>query len=134
LARLRQETIDKARQDARDTITAARREMNQLLEQFKQDRRKETAEKFGRKQKSWKPALPRQDSSHHLLMRLKPGSVVQVRSLGRDATVISVDQSRNKVRVRAGSIEMEVPLHGLIIALVTAGSKPGQRKRNLRSR
>ena len=124
LARLRQETIEKARQDARDTITAARREMNQLLEQFKQDRRKETESKFRQKTEELEASFAPTGQQAPSADDLQPGSLVQVRSLGREAIVISADQARNKVRVRAGSIEMEVPLHGLIIGSSTAASKP----------
>ncbi len=123
LARLRQETIEKARADARDTITAARRDMNQLLEQFKQDRRKETADKFRQKAEELEASFAPTGQQPPSADALQPGSIVQVRSLGREATVISVDQARNKVRVRAGSIEMEVPLHGLIISTDVAHSK-----------
>lgn len=115
LARLRQETIEKARQDARDTITAARREMNQLLDQFKQDRRRETAEKFRQRSEALEAGFAPAGQQAPAVETLKPGSRVQVRSLGREATIISVDHSRGKVRVQAGSIEMEVPLHGIIL-------------------
>ena len=124
LTRLRQETIEKARAEARDTITAARREMNQLLEQFRQDRRKETADSFRKKTEELEAHFAAPEQQPPAAESLVTGSKVQVRSLGREATVISVDQTRNKVRVRAGSIEMEVPLHGLIIGTATAGSKP----------
>lgn len=124
LTRLRQETIDKARAEARDTITAARREMNQLLEQFRQDRRKETADSFRKKTEELEAHFAAPEQQPPAAESLVAGSKVQVRSLGREAIVISVDQARNKVRVRAGSIEMEVPLHGLIIGTATAGSKP----------
>jgi len=124
LVRLRQETIEKARQDARDTITAARREMNQLLEQFKQDRRKETADKFRQKSEELEANFAPAGQQAPSADALQPGSIVQVRSLGREATVISIDQARHKVRVRAGSIEMEVPLHGLIAGTNATHSKP----------
>lgn len=113
LLRLRQETIDKARAEARDTITAAKREMNQLLEQFKQNRRKETAEKFRQQTEQLEAQFASAEQQPPSTESLLPGSTVHVRSLGREAIVISIDQARNKVRVRAGSIEMEVPMHGL---------------------
>jgi DNA mismatch repair protein MutS2 len=129
LVQLRQETIDKARADARDLITAARREMNQLLEQFKQDRRKETAETFRQKTEELEASFAPAGQQAPAADLLKAGSVVQVRSLGRDATVVSVDQSRNKVRVRAGSIELEVPLHGLSVIQGQEARKQGQGSR-----
>jgi DNA mismatch repair protein MutS2 len=129
LALLRQETIDKARQDARDTVTAARRELNHLLEQFKQDRRKETAEKLRVRAEELEAAFAPSDQQPPDAGALKPGSVVHVRSLGRNANVISVDQSRQKVRVRAGSIELEVPLHGLAPCQSPEAGGKGQARR-----
>lgn len=126
LARLRQETLDKARADARDTITAARREMNLLLEQFRQDRRKETAVRFRQRAEQLDAAFAPTGEQAPTLETLQPGAVVLVRSLEREATVVSIDQPRSKVRVRAGSIEMEVPLHGLIPTADTA-PKPAKK-------
>ena len=130
LTRLRQETIDKARSEARDTITAARREMNQLLEQYKQDRRKETADQFRQRAEQLDAAFAPTGQQAPVLDSLQPGAVVQVRSLGRVATVVSVDQPRNKVRVRAGSIEMEVPLHGLTTLQGQGTGGKGQKIKN----
>lgn len=113
LAQLRQETIEKARQEARDTITTARRELNQLLEQFKKDRRQETCARLRERAEELESAFAPADQQPPESSTLKPGSVVHVRTLGRDANVIALDQARQRVRVRAGSIELEVPLHGL---------------------
>ncbi len=126
LARLRQETIEKARQEARDTITAAKREMNMLLEQFKQDRRKETADSFRKRTEELEAHFAAPEQQPPAVESLVPGCLVQVRSLGREATVISIDQARNKVRVRAGSIELEVPLHGLLLGS-DAAVKPAKK-------
>lgn len=127
LTQLRQETIDKARAEARDVITAARREMNQLLEQFKQDRRKETEGKFRQKAEELEACFAPTSQRAPSADDLQPGTTVQVRSLGREATIISVDQPRNKVRVRAGSIEMEVPLHGIILDGSAGHAKPAKK-------
>jgi DNA mismatch repair protein MutS2 len=129
LALLRQETIEKARQDARDTVTAARRELNQLLEQFKQDRRKETAEKLRERAEELEAVFAPSDQQPPAPDMLKPGTVVHVRSLGRDASVISVDQTRLKVRVQAGRLELEVPVHGLTHMQGQGTTKQGQGSR-----
>ena len=126
LARLRQDTIDKARQEARDTITVARREMNLLLEQYRQERRKETSDRFRQRSEQLEAAFAPVEQQPPQLDCLQPGAVVQVRSLGRDATLLSVDQARGKVRVRAGSIEMEVPLHGLAVSSNAVSRHPGK--------
>jgi len=128
LALLRQETIEKARQDARETVTAARRELNQLLDQFKHDRRRETAGKLRERAEELEAAFAPSDQQPPDADTLKPGTVVHVRSLGRDANIVTVDLARQKARVRAGSLELEVPLHGLS-ALQGQGSRgKGQKK------
>ncbi len=121
LVRLRQETIEKARQDARDTITAAPRDESVMDIQAGAQ---ETEVKFRQKAEELEASFAPTGQQAPSADALQPGSIVQVRSLGREATVISIDQARHKVRVRAGSIEMEVPLHGLIIGTTTAAPKP----------
>jgi DNA mismatch repair protein MutS2 len=125
LAQLRQETLDKARQEARDTISAARRELNQLMEQFRKDRRQETSIKLKERIEALETAFAPADQQPPNVESLKPGLVVHVRSLGRDASIVSVDQTRQKVRVQAGSLELEVPIHGLAPRQGQGPSKPG---------
>lgn len=48
--------------------------------------------------------------------RLSPGDAVYVRFLGYDVSVISVIANLNRVRIRAGSIELEVPVSELLPA------------------
>jgi DNA mismatch repair protein MutS2 len=113
LDELRRRIAEQGRDEARALVTATRRELNSLLDEYRKERRKETAdrlrERAGHLEASFAPAdqqTPAADS-------LKPGQQVHLRLLDRGATVVAVDQARQKVRVRAGSIEMEVPLHGL---------------------
>ncbi len=114
LSELRQETIERARQDARETITTARRELNQLIEQFKKDRRAETAARFRDKAEELEIRFTPKDDQTPDSASLKPGMQVHIRSLEREATIITVDLARQKVRVRAGSIELEVPVNGIL--------------------
>lgn len=132
LARLRQETIEKARQEARDTISAARRELNQLLDQFKHDRRQETAAKLRERADELEAVFAPPDQQPPAAASLKPGDSVHVRSLGRDATVVTVDAAKQKVRVQAGSLELEVPLHGLAPKTDTVGRKSAGVSGNIR--
>lgn len=113
LAQLRQETIEKAREEARNTVSTARRELNRLLDEFKKDRRQETAVKLRERAEELESAFAPTDQQPPDLNTLKPGTLVHVRSLGRDASIVAVDMTRQKVRVQAGRLELEVPLHGL---------------------
>ncbi|HMK60055.1 MAG TPA: endonuclease MutS2 [Dissulfurispiraceae bacterium] len=47
------------------------------------------------------------------LESLKKGDVVYVKSIEADAQVVSVDSRRERVRVRCGSVEVEIPYEGL---------------------
>ncbi len=110
---LRQETIDKARKEARDLVSAARCELNNLLEQFRKERRQETADRLRERASQLDAAFAPPEQQPPDPAELKPGSIVHVRSLNREASVVSIDRARQKIRVRTGSIEMEVPLHGI---------------------
>jgi len=113
LDELRRRIAEQGRDEARALVTATRRELNSLLDEYRKERRKETAdrlrERAGQLEASFAPA----DQQTPAADTLKPGQQVHLRLLDRDATVVAVDQARQKIRVRAGSIEMEVPLHGL---------------------
>ncbi len=43
------------------------------------------------------------------LSDLKKGDIVFVRSFGYDASVMEVDAKHNRLRVRSGSVEIEIP-------------------------
>jgi DNA mismatch repair protein MutS2 len=53
------------------------------------------------------------------LHEIRKGGVVFVRSLGRDASVMDIDEKYNRVRVRAGNVEIGVSLSDI-------GSKKGK--------
>ena len=125
LEELRCKVLEQGREEARSVVIAARRELNSLLETFRKERRKETAEKLRERTVELETAFAPADQQPPDSSTLKTGQTVLVRSLGREATVISVDAERHKVRVRAGSIELEVPLHGL----APAAGTPGRQKR-----
>ena len=125
LEELRCKVLEQGREEARSVVIAARRELNSLLETFRKERRKETAEKLRERTVELETAFAPADQQPPDSSTLKTGQTVLVRSLGREATVISVDAERQKVRVRAGSIELEVPLHGL----APAAGTPGRQKR-----
>lgn len=125
LDELRRRIAEQGRDEARALVTATRRELNSLLDEYRKERRKETADKLreraGQLEASFAPA----DQQAPAADTLRPGQQVHLRLLDRDATVVAVDQARQKVRVRAGSIELEVPLHGL----TQASAAPAATKR-----
>lgn len=52
----------------------------------------------------------RSEESRLTIDELKEGDIVFIRSIGHDASIIKVNRKDNRLRVRAGSMEMEVPL------------------------
>lgn len=114
LEQLKQKATDRIKAEGLKTVTNARREMNLLLEQFKQDRRRETADKLRQKTAELEAVFTPSEQAAPRADELAPGSLVQVRSIGREATILSIDSQRERVRVRAGSLELEVPLNGII--------------------
>jgi DNA mismatch repair protein MutS2 len=116
LDELRRRIAEQGRDEARALVTATRRELNSLLDEYRRERRKETADKLRERAGQLEATFAPADQQPPSADTLKPGQQVHLRLLDRDATVVAVDQARQKVRVRAGSIEMEVPLHGLALA------------------
>ncbi len=121
LEELRRRIVEQGREEARGVVTAARRELNSLLDEYRKEQRKQTAEKLRERTRELEAAFA--PSGQTLPGEaLLPGQLIHVRSLGRDATIVAVDQARQKARVRAGSIELEVPLHGLAPRQQTAAT------------
>lgn len=130
LEELRRRITEQGRDEARALVTATRRELNSLLDEYRKERRKETADKLRERAGQLEAAFAPVDQQAPAADSLKPGQQVHLRLLDRDATVVAVDQARQKVRVRAGSIEMEVPLHGLTAIQGQGSRNKGQAKQH----
>ena len=112
----RREAADKARDEARELISAARRQMNELLEEYKRERRNETIEKLRRAETEVSEDITRQMGTSDVrppLREVSPGAAVHIASLGYDGVVLSIDEKHAKARVRAGSMEVDVTLADL---------------------
>jgi DNA mismatch repair protein MutS2 len=109
----RAKIVEQGRQQARDLVSSAKRELNLLLDEFRKDRKQESAQKLRQRASELEVALSPPDQQPPDKGALAIGCEVHVRSLGRDATVVQLHG--DKVRVRAGNIELEVPLQGLAL-------------------
>lgn len=132
LEELRRSIAEKGREEARSLVAATRRELNALLEEFRRERRKETAEKLRNRASQLETAFAPADQTPPSAALLKAGDTVHVRSLGQNASVVSVDAGREKARVRAGHIELEVPLHGLMIPEAGKGTPTVRHKQQVK--
>jgi DNA mismatch repair protein MutS2 len=123
----RREVKEKAWSEARELISISRRRMNELLEEFKREKRSEIIDKLRSSEQEittqLKPAAG--DNAEYLSLAgdVKPGDSVYIRSLGHDGTVTQVTPKQGKVRVRAGSIELDVALADLFAPIKKGGDK-----------
>ncbi|HEY4744030.1 MAG TPA: endonuclease MutS2, partial [Desulfuromonadaceae bacterium] len=127
IERARREAADKARDEARELISAARRRMNELLDEYKRERRSETIEKLRRAEAEVSESITRQlggNDARPALREVKPGTAVHVASLGYDGVVLTVDERHAKARVRAGSMEIDVSLADLAAPAKPAKERP----------
>jgi DNA mismatch repair protein MutS2 len=122
----RREVKEKAWGEARELISASRRRMNELLEEFKREKRSEIIDRLRRSEEEitvlLKPA-PGEEDQGPPLRDVKAGDSVHVRSLGYNGVVIQIVPKQGKARVRAGSIELDVALANLYAPLNKSADK-----------
>ncbi|HMK43448.1 MAG TPA: endonuclease MutS2 [Dissulfurispiraceae bacterium] len=110
--RKRKEVLAAAYQESADLVLRTKREVHALIEEAKlQEKKRREAlhqldqrrDELARKQREYSPppdSLP--------IERIEAGDTVFVSSLGYDGAVVDVNRRQNRVRVRAGAIEVEV--------------------------
>ncbi len=110
--RIRKEAAEKGWNDAKELISATRRRTNALLDQFKRENRNEIVEKLRQAEVELTTRLKPGDDQPELqpIKSVKIGDSVHIRSLRCDGVVLAVDERSGKTRVRAGRMELEVPL------------------------
>lgn len=120
----RREAREKAWGEARELISLNRRRMNELLDEYKRERRAESVENLRRVEaelsEQLKP-LSSGDDDLQPLRSVKSGDSVHVRSLGHNGLVLQVLEKQHKARVRAGSMELDVALSDLVAPLKKSG-------------
>ena len=109
---IRKEAAEKGWNDAKELIAATRRRTNALLDELKREKRSETVDQLRRVETELTEQLKPQEVRLELLplKAVKPGDTVHIRSLGCDGAVLSFDMRSGKARVRAGRMELDVPL------------------------
>ncbi len=121
----RKEILARAYEEASMIAAETRRQMRAFLEEFKKSERekrrelmRQVDEKLGEITKKSREYAGGEDGipAPH---EMKKGDVIFVRSLGRDASVIDIDEKHNRVRVRAGNVEIGVSFSDI-------GSKQGK--------
>jgi DNA mismatch repair protein MutS2 len=122
----RREVREKAWGEARELISASRRRMNELLDEFKREKRSDIIDRLRQSEEEiaglLKPAPGEADAGPPLGV-VKVGDSVHVRSLGHDGVVVQVAARQGKARVRAGSIELDVAIADLYAPLGKGAEK-----------
>ncbi len=137
IAQARQEAREKAWGEARELISLSRRRMNELLEEYKRDRRSEVIEKLRQQEKEITEQLKPNGitgEERQTVGEVKAGDAVYVSSLGHEGVVLSVDTRSGKARVQAGRMELDVVLNDLFTPLgkeKAREKKPGGSSWNL---
>jgi DNA mismatch repair protein MutS2 len=122
----RREVKEKAWGEAREMISASRRRMNELLDEYKRERQSDSIDRLRQTEQEITEQLkPAAVAGADLLplQNVSVGDPVHVRSLGHNGVVIQVAQKQGKARVRAGSIELDVLLADLAEPLKKGGDK-----------
>jgi DNA mismatch repair protein MutS2 len=124
IEKLRREAVEKGWGDAKELISATRRRMNGLLEELKREKRHDIVEKIRRVEADLTAQLKPQQQRPELLplAAVKASDNVHIRTLGCDGVVLSIDERGGKARVRAGRMELDVPLRELARPQSTAES------------
>lgn len=111
IGRIRREAREKGILEAKTMVNSAKAELNRILEEAKKEKSRKAVKSIADLESKLEAELdeiaPRQPLEIH---ELRAGSSVFLRTLGSNAEVLSVDTRHKRLRVRAGSIEIEVPV------------------------
>jgi DNA mismatch repair protein MutS2 len=111
--RLLREGKEKGYQEARDIIAKARREVGAILEEARREKSRESRAKLEQAAVEVEQALaelqPREDLPPG---KIEVGAVLFVKPLNCDAQILAIGRD-GRVRVRAGSMELDVPMDAL---------------------
>lgn len=109
--RQQKEGMEKAWREAKEVVQNAKREVNAILDEARRERSRAAKEKLAAAEREMEGKLREFRPEEHLPAdKVEEGMTVFVRSIGYDAVVTAVDRGRGRLRVRAGRMELEVPL------------------------
>ena len=127
----KKEMLAKAYKEASEIVLDIKRQMNSLLEKIKKsskDKARELVKEATAVQEQVVEKIREYEVIESLSMdELREGDRVFVKPIGYDATIIKLVRKNNRLRVKAGNIEMEIPLSD-VAKLVPANFKLGRGK------
>jgi DNA mismatch repair protein MutS2 len=109
--RSRRETLEKAWIEAKEVVQGAKREINAILDQARRERSKAAKQALESMERAVEDKLVGFHPEERLSIdQLKTGMTVFVRSIGYDAVITAIDENRGRLRVRSGSMEVDIQL------------------------
>lgn len=128
--REKRDALEKAHRESREIIQNARREVNVILDEARREKSREARRKMAELEEEAEKKL-RSFHPEEIVNpdELRVGGRIFVRSLGYDAEVVAIDRKHGRLRVRAGALEIEVPVDGVAPSQgkrATAGTKGGR--------
>ncbi|HEX8948511.1 MAG TPA: endonuclease MutS2, partial [Dissulfurispiraceae bacterium] len=110
----RDEVLASAYREASSIISGIKRQMHDLLEEAREKDRAAKREAIKRAEEAQKQIAGKlrecEAAGAPPIEAIKKGDVVFIRSLGYDAPVVEVDRKHSRIKARAGSMEVEVPV------------------------
>ena len=130
-ARLVHDAREKGLLEAQQIVSRARREVAALIDEAKREKAREAKEKLDRAAREVEAALDELHPEENVDPdRIAVGDVLFVKPLNCDATILSIDRRADRVRVRAGSMELDVA----IVSLLKPKGKEPKKVRKQRAR
>ena len=132
LERLRRETKERGLLDAKAIVNSARAELNRILEDARKEKSRNAVKTLASLEAELDGKL--EEISPKPLIdpgTLQPGATVYVKTLGSNATIITVDIRHQRLRLRAGSLEAEVPFSAVSAAESTKQEARSPKKSRL---
>jgi DNA mismatch repair protein MutS2 len=109
--RRQKEALEKAWQEARDVVQKAKREVNAILDEARREKGRTAKKLLEDAERQVEEKLGKFHPEETLTAEcIAEGMVVFVKSIGYDATVTAIDSRHGRLRVRAGRMELEIPL------------------------
>ena len=98
----------------KELLAAAKREINGILTAARSSSGKKALQEIAARDAAVEKDLASIRPGRKLdFEKLAPGAMVFVKPLGRDASIVSIDMKQRRARVRAGSLETELPFESL---------------------
>jgi DNA mismatch repair protein MutS2 len=106
----RRETLNSSLAEAREIVRSAKREVNAIIEEARKEKSREARKQLEEAEAQLDAKLVPKEEAPLTLEEVKAGDRVLVRSLGCEATILSVDARQERLRVQAGRLEVDIPL------------------------